>query len=45
MAGPSRYIRSEAAEIERRLRGLEKTIRETREPHIFASPRHCRWLG
>jgi hypothetical protein len=24
MAGSSRYIRSEAAEIERRLRGLEK---------------------
>ena len=26
MAGSSRYIRSEAAEIERRLRSLEKTI-------------------
>jgi ElaB/YqjD/DUF883 family membrane-anchored ribosome-binding protein len=26
MAGSSRYTRSEAAEIERRLRGLEKTI-------------------
>jgi hypothetical protein len=44
MAGSSRYIRSEAAEIVRRLRGLEErpSIREdkiTGEPRVAAAVR------